>query len=115
MSNDNLPSVVEEFAQAQPAVWEAYNQLGKAAGEAGPLDAKSQCLVKLSIAIGSGRQGAVRAHARRGRHAGLTLAEMEHVAILATTTAGWPAAFAARCWIHEAITKEKSFEADADE
>ena len=98
MTEDSLPSVVEDFAKAQPTVWEAYNQLGQAAAEAGPLDNKTQRLIKLAIAVGAAREGAVRAHTRRGRQAGLAEAELEHVALLAITTAGWPAAFAAaRC------------------
>ena len=103
MSEDSLPSVVDEFAKEQPVVWEAYNQLGKAAAEAGPLDSKTRRLIKLAIAVGAGREGAVRAHARRGRKMGIAEDELEHVAMLAITTAGWPAAFAARCWIRDPI------------
>ena len=103
MTEDSLPTVVEDFAKAEPAVWEAYNQLGQVVAEAGPLDSKTQRLIKLAIAVGAAREGAVRAHARRGRHAGLADDEMEHVALLAITTVGWPAAFAARCWITETI------------
>ena len=105
MSQDSLPSVVEEFAKEQPVVWDAYNQLGQAAAEAGPLDSKTQRLIKLAIAVGAGREGAVRAHARRGRHVGIAEQELEHVALLAITTAGWPAAFAARCWIRDSISE----------
>ncbi len=105
MTDDTLPSVVEQFSESQPDVWDAYNQLGKAVAEAGPLDAKTQRLIKLAIAVGAAREGAVRSHARRGLKAGLTPAELEQVALLGITTAGWPAAFAARCWITEVIEK----------
>ena len=105
MKDDTLPSVVEQFSQSQPDVWDAYNQLGKAVAEAGPLDAKTQRLIKLAIAVGAVREGAVRAHARRGLKVGLSPAELEQVALLGITTAGWPAAFAARCWITEVIEK----------
>ena len=103
MSEDPLPSIVEEFAAQQPSVWDAYNQLGQAISEAGPLDEKTRRLVKLAIAVGSGREGAVRAHTRRGLREGLSWEELEHVALLAITTAGWPMAFASRCWIRETI------------
>ena len=105
MKDETLPSVVEEFSQSRPAVWDAYNQLGQAVAEAGPLDAKTQRLIKLAIAIGAGREGAVRSHARRGLKDGLSQAELEHVSLLGITTAGWPAAFAAHCWISEVIEK----------
>jgi AhpD family alkylhydroperoxidase len=105
MKDETLPSVVEEFSQSRPAVWDAYNQLGQAVAEAGPLDAKTQRLIKLAIAVGAGREGAVRSHARRGLKAGLSPEELEHVSLLGITTAGWPAAFAAHCWISEVIEK----------
>jgi len=103
MTNDALPSVVEEFAEQRPEVWEAYNRLGQAVSEAGPLDEKTRRLVKLAIALGSGREGAVKAHARRANRAGISHDELEHVALLGITTAGWPAAFASLCWIRQAI------------
>jgi len=103
MKNDPLPSVVEEFAEQRPAVWDAYNQLGRAISDAGPLDDKTRRLVKLAIAIGTGREGAVKAHTRRALRAGTSNEELEHVALLAITTAGWPAAFASLCWIRQAI------------
>ena len=105
MKDDTMPSVVEKFALAQPGVWEAYNQLGEAVAAAGPLDSKTQRLLKLAIAVGGSREGAVRSHTRRGLKAGLTPEELEQTALLGITTVGWPAAFAARCWIEEEIEK----------
>lgn len=104
--SDTLPSVVDQFAQDQPQVWEAYNQLGEAVSQAGPLDVKTQRLIKLGIAIGAAREGAVRAHTRRGLKAGLTPDELKHVALQGITTVGWPTAFAAHCWISEVIEKQ---------
>lgn len=103
MTSDRPPDVVQQFAAEHPAVWAAYNELGAAVTHAGPLDEKTQRLVKLALAAGSGREGAVRAHARRAQRAGISQAELEHVALLGITTLGWPAAFAARCWIQQAL------------
>lgn len=103
MDNDRPPDIVQQFAVEQPDVWNAYNQLGEAIKNAGPLDEQTQRLVKLALAIGSSREGAVRAHARRANRAGISQAELEHVAALGITTLGWPAAFAARCWIQQAL------------
>lgn len=108
MIDDALPNVVEEFSKDQPAVWEAYNRLGEAVAEAGPIDAKTQRLLKLAIAIGAGREGAVRSHARRGLKAGLTPEELQQTALLGITTVGWPRAFATHCWISEVIEKSQS-------
>lgn len=106
MKDDTLPSVVDEFSRKQPAVWKAYNDLGEVVAQSGPIDAKTQRLLKLAIAVGAAREGAVRSHARRGLKAGLTPQELEQAALLGITTVGWPAAFAARCWIEEEIAKQ---------
>jgi alkylhydroperoxidase/carboxymuconolactone decarboxylase family protein YurZ len=103
---DHLPSIVKEFALKHPVVWEAYNHLGAAAAEAGPLDARTERLVKLAIAIGAGLQGAVHAHVRRASAAGLKGEELQHVALLAITTIGWPKALAAYSWISEELEKK---------
>jgi alkylhydroperoxidase/carboxymuconolactone decarboxylase family protein YurZ len=101
MSQETLPPIVDWIAQNHPKIWDAYNQLGEAAAVAGPLDAKTIRLVKLAIAIGAGRQGAVHSHARRGLKAGLSAAELRQVALLAITTIGWPAAVAALSWVED--------------
>jgi alkylhydroperoxidase/carboxymuconolactone decarboxylase family protein YurZ len=99
------PDVVKEFAAEHPEVWEAYNRLGAATAAAGPLDERTQRLIKLAVAIGAQRQGAVNSHVRRALAVGCAPEELIHVGILAIPTLGWPAAFAAICWIKETIAK----------
>jgi alkylhydroperoxidase/carboxymuconolactone decarboxylase family protein YurZ len=101
--DDTLPSVVDEFAKKHPSIWDAYNRLNEVSSEAGPLDAKTQRLLKLAIAIGAGHPGAVHSHARRGLKLGVTEEELSQVAMLGITTVGWPRAFAAYCWIQDVI------------
>jgi alkylhydroperoxidase/carboxymuconolactone decarboxylase family protein YurZ len=103
MNDEYLPPIVQELARAHPAVWEAYNRLGQAAAAAGPLDGKTERLVKLALAVGAGREGAVHSHVRRGLAAGVTREELHHVALLAIATIGWPAAVAALSWIEDAV------------
>jgi len=103
MESERLPPIVEEFAHQHPEVWDAYNRLGRAAAQGGPLDAKTERLVKLALAVGAGLQGAVHSHVRRGLDAGLTQPQLEQVALLAITTIGWPSAIAALSWIKEEI------------
>lgn len=105
-----LPDVLAQFAQEYPKVWSAYNRLGSAAAEAGPLDEKTQRLIKLAIAIGAQRQGAVHSHTRRALAAGLTPEELTHVGLLAISTIGWPGAFAAICWVRDTIARRKERE-----
>lgn len=103
-----LPEALQRFAVRYPGVWKAYADLGDSCAEAGPLDKKSQRIAKLGLAIGSGRQGAVHSHTRRALAAGCTPEEILHVGILGVTTLGWPAAFAAICWINDILEKRKS-------
>lgn len=106
----DLPEVVAEFAQRYPEVWAAYNQLGSASAKAGPLEEKTQRLVKLAIAIGAQRQGAVHSHTKRALKAGCSPEELVQVGILAVTTIGWPGAFAAICWINDIVARRDARE-----
>ena len=105
MTHNELPEIVQRLIEQHPDVWDAYNTLGQAAAEAGPLDEKAERLVKLAIAVGGGLEGAVRSHTRRGSAAGLSPEELQHVALLAITTVGWPSAIAALSWIRDELEK----------
>lgn len=94
-----IPQAYTRFKQEQPELMRAYEALGAACREAGPLDSKSAALVKLGIAIGSGLEGGTHSAVRKALQAGCTAAELEHVAILATTTLGFPAMMRARSWV----------------
>ena len=103
MINKELPEVVQNFAERYPEVWQAYNNLGKMCAKSGPLDAPTQRLIKLAIAAGAGRQGAVHSHARQALREGLSEEELLQVALLAITTIGWSGAFAAVTWIMDCL------------
>ena len=105
MTHDELPEIVQRLIEQHPDVWDAYNKLGQAAGKAGPLDEKTERLVKLAIAVGGGLEGAVRSHTRRGIASGLSPEELQHVALLGITTVGWPSAIAALSWIRDELEK----------
>ena len=101
-----LPKIYENFQNQFPQVFKDYKQLGVAARQAGPLDEKSQDLVKLGIAIGVNSRGAVMSHARKALAVGATAEEIRHAALLALTTTGFPNTMAAIAWIEEVIAKE---------
>ena len=105
MAHDQLPPIVQKLQHDHPQIWDAYNRLGEALGNAGPLDSRTERLVKLAIAVGAGLQGAVGAHTRRSLADGLTRDELDHVALLAVTTVGWPSAVAAYSWIEDECAK----------
>jgi alkylhydroperoxidase/carboxymuconolactone decarboxylase family protein YurZ len=96
-----MPPTPQHVASDYPDVWAALQQLGAAVGEAGPLDVRTKRLVHLALAIGADSHGAVHSHARRGLAEGLSAAELEHVALLAVTTLGWPQAVKGITWIRD--------------
>ena len=101
--NTDLPEFLQKLITRYPDVWEQYGQLSKTIGSVEGLDERSQRLVKLGIAIGSGRQGAVHSHTRKCRKAGLSNAEIFHTALLAITTIGWSGAVAGLAWIDDEL------------
>jgi alkylhydroperoxidase/carboxymuconolactone decarboxylase family protein YurZ len=96
-----LPDWISAFEKKHPAVWDAFAKLGQACHETGPLDEKTRRLVKLGIAVAFRHEGAVHSATRNAVKSGITREEIEHVVILAITTIGWPAAYAAMTWIED--------------
>jgi alkylhydroperoxidase/carboxymuconolactone decarboxylase family protein YurZ len=102
------PRRYSTFLKTHKDVGKAYQMLGEAATEAGPLDKKSIALIKLGISVGMRHEGAVHAHTRKALAAGCKPDELQHAVILATTTLGFPNMMAAYTWVDDVLT-------DADE
>ena len=100
------PVLHQQFVRRFPHLGEAGDLVSEE-GAAGPLDAKTQRLVKLAIAIGAMREGAVHAGGRKARDAGATTAELEQVVALGASTIGLPAAVAVWSWVKEEATGKK--------
>jgi len=94
------PAVHQQFVRRFPSLGKAWD-LANEEGGAGPLDAKTQRLLKLGIAIGALREGAVHSGVRKACDAGASLAEMEQVVALAASTIGFPASVAVWNWVRE--------------
>ncbi len=94
------PALHRQFVRRFPRLGEAWDRINEE-GAAGPLDAKTQRLLKLAVAVGALREGAVHSGVRKARDAGATRAEMEQVVALAASTIGLPAAVAAWSWVKE--------------
>lgn len=104
-ASKELPGHARHVAETQPALWEAYQKLGEACAEAGPLSGASAQQVKLAMAIGAGLEGAVHSHVRRALAEGVEPDALRHIAYLAVTTLGFPRAVAALSWVEDVISK----------
>lgn len=98
------PRRYSEFIDRFPALERAWGTLHEA-GETGPLDPRTQRLVRLAVAIGALREGAVRSGARKAVAQGLSREEIEQLVPLAASTIGLPAAVACWSWILDAMGK----------
>ncbi len=96
------PASYQEFVKRFPAIGRAWEQLS-GAGMDGPLDERTARLVKLGIAIGSLREGAVHSAARKAAAAGASRGEIEQVVALAATTLGLPSTVAVYTWIRDEL------------
>lgn len=104
MSNQQLPHGARRIAEQHPDIWRAYEQLGEACAEAGPLDGQTLRLIKLAVAGAVGSEGAVHSHARRAISEGLAPESLRQVALLLIATAGFPKAAATLTWIEDIIS-----------
>ena len=104
MSKDKnaAPPIHTEFLQKFPDLGRAWESMTRA-GEEGPLDARTARLIKLAVAIGAGREGAVHASVRKGAAIGITQTEVNQVVALAASTIGLPAAVAAWSWSRDVL------------
>lgn len=106
MAEDYLPNVYLRLRSRFPDVAQALDNLGVATDNAGPLDERTQRLIKLGVAAGASAEGAVRSATRRALAAGATPEEVLQVAVLAISTGGFPAAVAAFSWIEEVLSAD---------
>lgn len=100
-----LPGRYVQFQKRYPKLFAAYDALGNASAEAGPLNGKERALVKLALAIGGQMEGAVHSHTRRAIEAGCTGDEIRHVALLAVTTLGFPTMMKTLSWVDDVLDK----------
>jgi alkylhydroperoxidase/carboxymuconolactone decarboxylase family protein YurZ len=98
------PKIHGEFVARFPALGEAWDLIHEA-GALGPLDAKSQRLIKLGIAIGAMREGAIGSSVRKATAMGITREEIEQVVALAAGTLGLPSTVAIFAWVKERLER----------
>ena len=105
MREPKPPQSYQDFIHRYPELGEAWDAIHRAGENAGPLDAKTQRLLKLAIGIGAKQRGAVGAAVRKGLAEGITVEEMEQVVALAAGAIGLPATVMAYGWVHDTAEK----------
>lgn len=98
------PAAFDEFTKRFPKLGEAWALMAAAGGE-GPLDLKTQRLVKLAVAIGAMREGAVRSAVRKALAAGVEPGAIEQVVSLSASTVGLPSSVAIHTWMKPLLEK----------
>lgn len=97
------PEMYQEFVRRYPQIGQAWEQIAQA-GKQGPLDTKAARLIKLAVAIGALREGAVHANVRKAIAQGITREEVEQAIALAAGTIGLPATVAVYSWVRDELT-----------
>ena len=69
---EQLPKPFQQFRTNYPEVYKAYEQLGEAAANAGPLDPKTRELIRLGMSAANKSESAVQSHTHRALDAGAT-------------------------------------------
>lgn len=100
------PKTYNAFIKRFPKIAEAWELIREAEG-AGGLDEKSLRLVKLAIAVGGMREGAVHSSVRKALAAGASRADIEQVVALAASTIGLPSTVAIYSWVLDEFEKAK--------
>src|SRR5258708_7211996 len=102
-----LPTRYLQFQKRYPKIFEAYDALGSATAEAGPLSDKMRVLVKLALAVGAEMEGAVHSHTRRALEAGCSAEEIYHLVLLGTTTLGFPTMMKTFSWVDDVLRQKE--------
>ncbi|MFN8010890.1 MAG: carboxymuconolactone decarboxylase family protein [Holophagaceae bacterium] len=98
------PGAYRDFVERFPLLGQAWDRIGEA-GKVGPLDERMQRLIKLAVAIGAQREGAVHASVRKALAMGIGRDELEQVVALSAGTLGMPSIVAAYNWVKETELK----------
>jgi alkylhydroperoxidase/carboxymuconolactone decarboxylase family protein YurZ len=99
------PEIYQQFVERYPQLEKAWETLSEA-GRKGPLDSKTLRLVKLGVAIGAMREGAIRANVRKAIAMGISQAEIEQIIALSAGTLGMSSTVAVFSWVQSELTKK---------
>ncbi len=101
------PKTYKEFTARFPKIAEAWQLTREQAAE-GPLDAKTARLIKLGIAIGAMREGAVHSGVRKSIAMGVTEEEFHQIIALASGVLGFPSTVAIFSWFRDVLEPQEA-------
>jgi alkylhydroperoxidase/carboxymuconolactone decarboxylase family protein YurZ len=99
------PRTFLSFAKKYPEIAQAYDAMGQAVRDAGPLTDREIALAKLALSIGAKLEGATHAHCRRALALGIEPNALRQVAVLSSPTVGFPSMMAAYKWVDEIVRR----------
>jgi 4-carboxymuconolactone decarboxylase len=101
------PTYYSNLKKRYPKIAQVFAQFTSECAKAGPLDEKTQKLVKLGTAVGIGSEGDVQNITIQALDGGVSSDEIRHAVLLSSTTAGFPRMIAAMQWVEEIIAIHK--------
>ncbi|TWT55733.1 carboxymuconolactone decarboxylase family protein [Allorhodopirellula solitaria] len=101
-----IPKSYEKMHEDFPEFMQAYEAMGKASRESGPLSDREVALVKLAISITAGLEGGAHSHTRKALQAGCSGEDLRHVALLTAPTIGFPTMMRAKSWVEDVLDKQ---------
>ncbi|HJN31027.1 MAG TPA: carboxymuconolactone decarboxylase family protein [Candidatus Latescibacteria bacterium] len=99
------PKMYQRFVEQYPKLGQAWDLIADQ-GADGPIDERTQRLIKLGIAMGAMRTGAVHSGVRKALALGITEEELEQVVALAAGTLGMPSTVANYSWVRDVLDAE---------
>ena len=102
-----LPGSYRRMKASQKAIMEAYEALGEACAEAGPLSERERALVKIGLSTGARLEGGLHSHVRKALEAGVEPQAIRQAVYLALPTLGLPTMMMALTWIEDVLGEPK--------
>lgn len=104
---DKLPGTYKAFADRFPELAKSHEDTARHVESLGPLEAKTQFLVKIGICVGAGLESALRSHVRRAMQHGATEREIEQAIMLGMNTVGFPRSVTAWSWAQVQFERDR--------
>jgi 4-carboxymuconolactone decarboxylase len=101
------PQIHQDFIARYPELGQAWELMAES-GQKGPLDDRMTRIVKLAVAMGAMREGAVHASVRKARARGISREEIEQCVAIAASTVGLPSSVALYSWVRDVLDAESS-------